>query len=114
MIKINLIRLRDVEAIHGQHLEMIDLSGRLLGRLWHGYHLELFDRGFFFLSHLFLFSFNRFRHDDVEHTIERGSKLSVPLREALWEQSVFSKNTTHSLGQVSNSGLSTRSPVHWP
>ena len=83
MIKINLIRLRDVETIHGQHLEMIDLSGRLLGRLWHGYHLELFDRVFFFLSLLFLFSFNRFHHDDVEHTIERGSKLSVPLREAL-------------------------------
>ena len=52
----------------------------------------------------------------MEHTIERVSKLSVPFREALWEQSVFSKNTTHSLGQVSNpdQGLSTRSPMHWP
>ena len=87
MIIINLIRLRDVEAIHGQHLEMIDLSGRLLGRLWHGYQLELFDLVFFFslffLSLLCLFSFNRFHHDDMEHTIEEGSKLSVPLREVL-------------------------------
>ena len=58
MIKINLIRLRDVEAIHGQHLEMIDLSGRLLGRLWHGYHLEFFDRVFFFFFFcLFCFFF---------------------------------------------------------
>ena len=48
MIIINLIRLRDVEAIHGQHLEMIDLSGRLLGRIWHVYQLELFDLVFFF------------------------------------------------------------------
>ena len=55
MIKINLIRLRDVEDIHGQHLEMIDLSGRLLGRLWHGYHLELFDRVFFFVSFVSFF-----------------------------------------------------------
>ena len=55
MIKINLIRLRDLEAIHGQHLEMIDLSGRLLGRLWHGYHLELFDRVFFFVSFVSFF-----------------------------------------------------------
>ena len=55
MIKINLIRLRDVEAIHGQHLEMIDLSGRLLGRLWHGYHLELLDRVFFFVSFVSFF-----------------------------------------------------------
>ena len=55
MIKINLIRLRDLEAIHGQHLEMIDLSGRLLGRLWHGYHLELFDRVFFFCLFCFFF-----------------------------------------------------------
>ena len=72
-----------METIHGQHLEMIDLSGRLLGRLWRGYHLELFDRVFFFCLFYFFFSFNRFHHDDVEHTIERGSKLSVPLREAL-------------------------------
>ena len=57
MIKINLIRLRDVEAIHGQHLEMIDLNGRLLGRLWHGYHLELFDRGFFFFVSFVSFFF---------------------------------------------------------
>ena len=57
MIKINLIRLRDVEAIHGEHLEMIDLSGRLLGRLWHGYHLELFDRGFFFFVSFVSFFF---------------------------------------------------------
>ena len=72
-----------MDTIHVQHLEMIDLSGRLLGRLWHGYHLELFDRVFFFLSLLCLFSFNRFHHDDMEHTIERVSKLSVPFREAL-------------------------------
>ena len=72
-----------MDTIHVQHLEMIDLSGRLLGRLWHGYHLELFDRVLFFLSLLCLFSFNRFHHDDVERTIERGSKLSVPFREAL-------------------------------
>ena len=37
-----------MDTIHVQHLEMIDLSGRLLGRLWHGYHLELFDRVLFF------------------------------------------------------------------
>ena len=80
MIKINLIRLRDVEAIHGQHLEMIDLSGRLLGRIWHGYQLEFFDRVFFFWALLCLFSFNRFHHDDVEHTIERGSKLRGTVR----------------------------------
>ena len=55
MIIINLIRLRDVEAIHGQHLEMIDLSGRLLGKIWHGYQLELFDRVFFFVSFVSFF-----------------------------------------------------------
>ena len=38
-----------METCHGQHLEMIDLSGRLLGRIWHGYQLELFDRAFFCL-----------------------------------------------------------------
>ena len=57
MIKINLIRLKDVEAIHGQHLEMIDLSGRLLGRIWHGYQLELFDRVFFFVVSFVSFFF---------------------------------------------------------
>ena len=55
MIIINLIRLRDVEAIHGQHLEMIDLSGRLLGRIWHVYQLELFDLVFFFVSFVSFF-----------------------------------------------------------
>ena len=56
-IIINLIRprLRDMDTIHGQHLEMIDLSGRLLGRLWHGYQLELFDRVFFFVSFVSFF-----------------------------------------------------------
>ena len=55
MIIINLIRLRDVEAIHGQHLEMIDLSGRLLGRIWHVYQSELFDLVFFFVSFVSFF-----------------------------------------------------------
>ena len=57
MIIINLIRLRDVEAIHGQHLEMIDLSGRLLGRIWHVYQLELFDLVFFFFVSFVSFFF---------------------------------------------------------
>ena len=41
-----------METCHGQHLEMIDLSGRLLG---HGYQLELFDRAFFFVSFVTFF-----------------------------------------------------------
>ena len=47
-----------METIHGRHLEMIDPSGRLLGRIWHGCQLELFDRVFF----RFVF-FNRFHHE---------------------------------------------------
>ena len=32
---------------------------------------------------LLFFFFNRFHREDPGHTTERGSKLSVPLREAL-------------------------------
>ena len=59
-------------------------------------------------------SFNRFHREGAGHTTERGSKLCVPLREALWKLSILPKYTTHWPGQVSNPGLSTRSPVHWP
>ena len=45
-----------METIHGQHLEMIDPSGRLLGRILHGYQLELFDHVFFFVL-FFLIAF---------------------------------------------------------
>ena len=51
-----------METIHGQHLEIIDPSGRLLGRILHGYQLELFDHVFFFC---FVF-FNRFHHEVAE------------------------------------------------
>ena len=44
-----------METCHGQHLEMIDLSGRLFGRLWHGYQLELFDQAFFLVSFVTFF-----------------------------------------------------------